>query len=115
MPYWRSDSHLPLFAQVYAPVYTHIRISLSLSRALFPSRSLSVYFCVRVCVRPDISISMVSRYADAMEWSGMPSVASFGMTQEGLEVHIGHGRVYVGYEGDLLAYFSEIPQVCVHV
>jgi hypothetical protein len=47
--------------------------------------------------------------------AGLPSVASFGLTTDGLEVHIAHGRVYVGFEGHLLAYYSEIPQVDIHV
>ena len=46
--------------------------------------------------------------------AGLPSVASFGLTADGLEVHIAHGRVYVGFEGHLLAYYSEIPQVDIH-
>lgn len=51
------------------------------------------------------------RYAEAVEWEGLPPVASFGMTADGLEVYIAYGRLFVGFEGALLAYFSEESQV----
>ena len=51
------------------------------------------------------------RYADAVQWEGLPSVASFGMAPDGLEVYIAHGRLFVGHEGVLLAYYSEESQV----
>ena len=51
------------------------------------------------------------RYANAVAWEGLPHVASFGMAADGLEVYIAYGRLFVGFEGELLAYFSEESQV----
>ena len=51
------------------------------------------------------------RYAEAVEWEGLPPVSSFGVNPEGLDVSIAYGRIYVGYEGRLLAYYSDIERL----
>ena len=58
-----------------------------------------------------VMLCATPRYAEAVEWEGLPPVSSFGVNPEGLDVSIAYGRIYVGYEGRLLAYYSDIERL----
>jgi len=70
--------------------------------------------CVCACVRVRVRVVCVCVCVCVFVCAAAGSDGGAGLCVEwgvSTQVHIAHGRIYVGYEGSLLAYYSEPAQV----